>query len=146
MQTMISYFFGQNNEKTTTAAATTTVKCCISFSTQVFAETKSRYVNRTFRKVLSHFSLKSLGNSSGKFAQRSEGLYYIPLFINTSLTFKFASPPLFVYTSSFALSLQQTCGFDDYTNRTKMDLSTSSRTPKFLRRTILTCHNLQLRR
>lgn len=93
MQTMISYFFGQNNEKTTTAAATTTVKCCISFSTQVFAETKSRYVNRTFRKVLSHFSLKSLGNSSGKFAQRSEGLYYIPLFINTSLTFKFASPP-----------------------------------------------------
>ena len=93
MQTMISYFFGQNNEKTTTAATTTTVKCCISFSTQVFAETKSRHVNRTFRKVLSHFSLKSLGNSSGKFAQRSEGLYYIPLFINTSLTFKFASFP-----------------------------------------------------
>ena len=59
MQTIISYFFGQNNEKTTTAAATTTVKCCISFSTQVFAETKSRYVNRTFRKVLSHFSLKT---------------------------------------------------------------------------------------
>ena len=68
MQTMISYFFGQNNEKTTTAAATTTVKCCISFSTQVFGETKSRYVNRAFRKVLSHFSPKSLGNSSGKFA------------------------------------------------------------------------------
>lgn len=139
MQTMISYFFGQNNEKTTTAAATTTVKCCISFSTQVFAETKSRYVNRTFRKVLSHFSLKSLGNSSGKFAQRSEGLYYIPLFINTSLTFKFASFPRL---STHHLSLQPTCGFDDYTNRTKMDLSTSSRTPKFLRRTILTCHNL----
>ena len=58
MQTMIRYFFGQNNEKTTTAAATTTVKCCISFSTQVFAETKSRYVNRTFRSVKPLFSQK----------------------------------------------------------------------------------------
>ena len=38
-------------KKTTTTAATTTEKCCISFSTQVFAETKSRHVNRTFRKV-----------------------------------------------------------------------------------------------
>ena len=66
MQTMISNFFGQNNEKTKTAAATTTVKRGISFSTQVFAEAKSHYVNRTFRKVLSHFSLKRLGNSSGK--------------------------------------------------------------------------------
>lgn len=144
MQTIISYFFGQNNEKTTTAAATTTVKCCISFSTQVFAETKSRYVNRTFRKVLSHFSLKSLGNSSGKFAERSEGLYDIPhsALYKYKFNLQVRQLPPFVYTSSFALSLQQTCGFDDYTNRTKMDLSTSSRTPKFLRRTILTCHNL----
>ena len=50
--------------------------------------------------------------------------------------------PLFVYTSSFVLSLQPTCGFHDYTNNTKMDLRTSSRTQHYLPSSTNFCQKL----
>ena len=50
--------------------------------------------------------------------------------------------PLFVYTSSFVLSLQPTCGFHDYTNNTKKDLRTSSRTQHYLPRSTNFCQKL----